>query len=44
LAYESAAKPDQAVAEYRTIIKDYKSQPAYTEAAVRLSELTGGKM
>jgi len=44
LAYESAAKPDQAAAEYRTIVKDYRSQPAYTEAAVRLAELTGGKM
>jgi TolA-binding protein len=44
LAYESAAKPEQATVVYRTIVTDYKSQPGYTEAAVRLAELTGGKM
>jgi tetratricopeptide (TPR) repeat protein len=43
-AYETGGKPDQAAAAYRTIVTEYKSQPSYTEAAVRLSELTGGKM
>jgi tetratricopeptide (TPR) repeat protein len=44
LAYETAGKPDQAATAYRTIVTEYKSQPSYTEAEVRLSELTGGKM
>lgn len=43
-AYEAAGKTDLAAGAYRTIVTTYKDEPSYTEAAVRLAELTGGKM
>jgi len=39
-AYRDGGKPDQAVAAYQKVIKDYSKTPALNEAQVRLAELT----
>ncbi|HYC30901.1 MAG TPA: tetratricopeptide repeat protein [Gemmatimonadales bacterium] len=43
-AYTSAGKPAEAVAAYRTVIEKYPNSSSFTEAQVRLAELTDGKM
>ena len=39
-AYRDGGKPDQAIAAYQKVIKDFSKTPALNEAQVRLSELT----
>ena len=43
-ALTNAGKKDDAIKAYRQVVTDLKDQPAYTEAMVRLSELTAGKL
>jgi TolA-binding protein len=43
-AYTNAGKKDEAIKVYRQVVNDMKDQPAYTEAMVRLAELTGGQL
>jgi outer membrane protein assembly factor BamD (BamD/ComL family) len=43
-AYREASKPAQAIAAYREIIQRYPKSSSFTEAQVRLAELTDGKM
>ncbi|MEP6573226.1 MAG: tetratricopeptide repeat protein [Gemmatimonadota bacterium] len=43
-AYASAGKVPQAADAFRAIIKDFEKTPAFTEAQVRLAELTQGRM
>jgi outer membrane protein assembly factor BamD (BamD/ComL family) len=43
-AYREAGKGTEAIAAYRTVIQKYPKSPSFTEAEVRLAELTGGKM
>lgn len=43
-AWVNAGKPEEAIKAYRRIIKDYPEAPAFTEAQVRLAELSKGKM
>jgi outer membrane protein assembly factor BamD (BamD/ComL family) len=43
-AYREAGKTAQAVAAYREIIQKYPKSSSFTEAQVRLAELTDGKM
>lgn len=39
-AYRDGGKPDQAIAAYQKVVKDYSKTPALNEAQVRLAELT----
>ena len=43
-AYREAGKTAESIAAYRTVIQKYPKSPSFTEAQVRLAELTGGKM
>ena len=43
-AYREGGKTEEAVRAYRTIAEKYPNSPSYTEAQVRLAELTVGKM
>jgi predicted negative regulator of RcsB-dependent stress response len=43
-AYREAGKLDEAVKVYRSILQKYADSPSFTEAQVRLAELTAGKM
>jgi outer membrane protein assembly factor BamD (BamD/ComL family) len=43
-AYREAGRTADATKAYRTVIEKYSDSPSFTEAQVRLSELTGGKM
>jgi TolA-binding protein len=43
-AFRAAGKNDDAVRVYRTVIEKYEKTPAFTEAQVRLAELTKGKL
>jgi outer membrane protein assembly factor BamD (BamD/ComL family) len=43
-AYRAAGKPAEAERVYRTIVTKYPKSPSFTEAQVRLAELTDGKM
>ncbi len=43
-AFSNAGKKDDAIKAYRRVVTDLRDQPAYTEAMVRLSELTQGKL
>jgi predicted negative regulator of RcsB-dependent stress response len=43
-AYREAGKNTEAVAAYRTVIQKHAKSSSFTEAEVRLAELTGGKM
>ncbi len=43
-AYREGGKPAQAIAAYREIIQKYPGSSSFTEAQVRLAELTDGKM
>jgi outer membrane protein assembly factor BamD (BamD/ComL family) len=43
-AFRQAGRPDDAARAYRTILQKYTDTPSFTEAQVRLAELTRGKM
>ena len=43
-AYREAGRREDAVRVYRTIVQKYAETPSFTEAQVRLAELTGGKL
>jgi TolA-binding protein len=43
-AYREAGKTEEAERTYRTILEKYSKSPSFTEAQVRLAELTDGKM
>jgi outer membrane protein assembly factor BamD (BamD/ComL family) len=43
-AYREAGQTQDAVRAYRTIIEKYPDSPSFTEAQVRLAEVTDGKM
>jgi predicted negative regulator of RcsB-dependent stress response len=43
-AYRAAGKEAEAVAAYREVIEQYPTSSSFTEAQVRLAELTDGKM
>jgi outer membrane protein assembly factor BamD (BamD/ComL family) len=43
-AYREAGKRTESIAAYRTVLQKYPKSPSFTEAQVRLAELTGGKM
>jgi outer membrane protein assembly factor BamD (BamD/ComL family) len=43
-AYREAGRMEDAVRAYRTIVEKYPDSPSFTEAQVRLAELTEGKM
>jgi outer membrane protein assembly factor BamD (BamD/ComL family) len=43
-AYRLAGKSQDAQRAYRTILEKYPQSPSFTEAQVRLAEVTGGKM
>jgi outer membrane protein assembly factor BamD (BamD/ComL family) len=43
-AYRAAAKTTEAEAAYRTVIEKYPKSSSFTEARVRLAEMTDGKM
>ena len=43
-AYREAGKITEAERAYRTILEQYPKSPSFTEAQVRLAELTDGKM
>jgi len=43
-AYREGAKLDDAIRAYRTVVQKYPASPSFTEAQVRLAELTDGKM
>jgi TolA-binding protein len=43
-AYSNGGKKDQAIAAYRTVIDKYSKTGPFTEAQVRLAELTNGTM
>jgi outer membrane protein assembly factor BamD (BamD/ComL family) len=43
-AYREAGRTEDAVRAYRTIVQKYPDSPSFTEAEVRLAELTDGKM
>jgi outer membrane protein assembly factor BamD (BamD/ComL family) len=43
-AYREGAKLDQAIGAYRMVVQKYPDSPSFTEAQVRLAELTDGKM
>jgi outer membrane protein assembly factor BamD (BamD/ComL family) len=43
-AYRQAGRSTEAARAYRTILEKYSDSPSFTEAQVRLAELTAGKM
>jgi len=43
-AYREAGKAKEAERAYRTVLEKYPTSPRFTEAQVRLAELTDGKM
>jgi outer membrane protein assembly factor BamD (BamD/ComL family) len=43
-AYRLAGRSEDAAKTYRTILEKYPDSPSFTEAQVRLAELTAGKM
>jgi outer membrane protein assembly factor BamD (BamD/ComL family) len=43
-AYREAGRTADATRSYRTVLEKYSDSPAFTEAQVRLAELTAGKM
>jgi tetratricopeptide (TPR) repeat protein len=43
-AYRMAGKNAEAAKAYRTVVDKYSESPAFTEAQVRLAEVTAGKM
>ena len=43
-AYREGGKTQEAIAAYREIVQKYPKSPSFTEAQVRLAELTDGKM
>ena len=43
-AYANGGKPDQAITAYRTVIDKFAKTAPFTEAQVRLAELTKGQM
>jgi outer membrane protein assembly factor BamD (BamD/ComL family) len=43
-AYHAAGKPADAERAYRTVLTKFPKSPSFTEAQVRLAELTDGKM
>ena len=43
-AYREAGRTEEAAKTYRTIVEKYSDSPSFTEAQVRLAELTAGKM
>ncbi|MFL5401373.1 MAG: tetratricopeptide repeat protein [Gemmatimonadales bacterium] len=43
-AYREAGKGAEAIRAYRTVVQKYPKAPSFTEAEVRLAELTDGKM
>lgn len=43
-AYREAGRTEEAARAYRTILEKYPDSPSFTEAQVRLAELTDGKM
>lgn len=43
-AYRSAGKTAEAIAAYREVVQKYPKSYSFTEAQLRLAELTGGKM
>jgi outer membrane protein assembly factor BamD (BamD/ComL family) len=43
-AYRQGGKTEEAARAYRTILEKYADSPSFTEAQVRLAELTSGKM
>ena len=43
-AYTAAGKPDQAAAAYRTVVETFAKTGPFTEAQVRLAEITKGKL
>jgi outer membrane protein assembly factor BamD (BamD/ComL family) len=43
-AYRKAGRTEEAARAYRTILEKYPDSPSFTEAQVRLAEITAGKM
>jgi outer membrane protein assembly factor BamD (BamD/ComL family) len=43
-AYRQAGRTEEATRAYRTILEKYPDAPSFTEAQVRLAELTSGKL
>jgi outer membrane protein assembly factor BamD (BamD/ComL family) len=43
-AYREAGRSAEAIKAYRTVLEKYADSPSFTEAQVRLAELTDGKM
>ncbi len=43
-AYREAGRTEDAARAYRTILEKYSDAPSFTEAQVRLAELTAGKL
>ena len=43
-AFRQGGKIEEAKRAYRTVVQKYPDSPSFTEAQVRLAELTGGKM
>lgn len=43
-AYREGGKTEEAARAYRTVVEKYPESPSFTEAQVRLAELTDGKM
>jgi outer membrane protein assembly factor BamD (BamD/ComL family) len=43
-SYREGGKTDRAIATYREVVRKYPKSASFTEAQVRLAELTGGKM
>jgi len=43
-SYRAAGKTAEATAAYRSVAQNYPETPSFTEAQVRLAELTGGRM
>jgi TolA-binding protein len=43
-AYREGGKNAESIAAYRTVVQKYPKSPSFTEAQVRLAELTGGQM
>ena len=43
-AYRTAGKNPEAIAAYRTVLEKYPKSSSFTEAQVRLAEMTDGKL